>query len=354
MSNPIDLNDSSKRYFKSDNYAGIHPNLLAKITAVNIGHESSYGADKYTKYAELCFQEVFNREFRVAFTLNGTGTNVLALKIALKPHESVISANTAHINTNETGAPESVVGCKILTINTENGKITAEQIKAKYIEATAFGRHATHPKLVSITQCTEFGTVYDLLELKQIRKVCDELNLLLHIDGCRIYNAASFLNVDLDQIAVFADFLSLGGTKLGAIMAESLLVFNPGFFDGLEYVHKNTLQLNSKNRFVASQYLGLFENNAQNKPLWLELAEHENKLAHLIGQELSNLGFKIIQKVESNHIFVEVGEKIAKLLESSGYCYIWTQNPFVVRFVVSFDNTESDVGDLITFIKNNI
>ncbi len=163
----------SKRYFKSDNYSGIHPNLLTKISIVNIGHEGSYGGDKYTKESEVLFQNIFSRSFRIAFTLNGTGTNVLALRLALKPYQSVICAETAHINTNETGAPESIANCKILTIESSDGKITAEQVRTRFMRAVAFGKHSTQPKLVSITECTEYGTVYNLEELQQIREVCD-------------------------------------------------------------------------------------------------------------------------------------------------------------------------------------
>ena len=215
-------------------------------------------------------------------------------------------------------------------------------------EHHAYGKHRSKPALVSITQCTEYGTVYNIDELRSIRSICTELGLLLHIDCCRVYNAAAYLDCSLADITskIGADIISLGGTKIGCMLAESVVIFNPDLYQDAEYIQKNTLQLYSKNRFLACQYVALFENE-----LWRDLAKHQNQIAKTIESKLLGLGFKTTQKVESNHLFVEVKPELANKLENAGLCYIWPGEGSQVRLVTSFDSNEDDIEALISNLK---
>jgi len=338
------------KFFKSDNYSGIHEKVLQSIINSNNGHMSAYCDDEVSLECNLLFNKIFQTNSKVLYAFSGTGANVLAVKSCLKPSQAIICSSSAHINTNEPGAIESVAGVKIYPIQTNDGKISSFQIYKEYQKNTVFGKHSAMPRLVSISQPTELGTVYSLDELKAIKKTCTELNLYLHIDCCRVYNAAVSLNCSLAQTTsdIGADIISLGGTKLGCMLAEAVIIFNPSLKEESDYIQKNTLQLYSKNRFVASQYLALLQDN-----LWFEIAKHENDLAKSLEQNFLNKGFKINQKVQSNHVFVELDKDLAKKLQHKGWCYIWPDEKLsLIRLVTSFDNTEDDIQDLFYFINN--
>jgi threonine aldolase len=331
--------------FKSDNYSGIHPKVMEAIIQANTSHATAYGDDELTQRCNQVFETVFEKECKVVYVFNGTGANVLAIKNCLRQHESVICAETAHINAQETGAVESVAGVKLYSIPTVDGKIRGDQIKEKYLEKTAFGKHSSKPKMVSITQCTEFGTIYTIEELKNIKKVCTEYDMYLHIDCCRVYNAAASLNCSFADITskVGADIISLGGTKLGCMMAEAVVIFNPELTKDIDYIQKNTLQLYSKNRFMAAQYLALFQDN-----LWLDIAQQQNSIAKKLEDQLSKLGYETTQKVESNHLFVNIPKELAQKLQAANWCYIWPdKGTSQIRLVTSFDSTQEDIESFI-------
>jgi threonine aldolase len=334
--------------FKSDNYSGIHPKVLESITQTNIGHSIAYGDDEITQKCNKLFNTIFEKDCKVVYVFNGTGANVLAIKNCLRQYEAIICAETAHINSQETGAAEAVAGVKLCSLPTTDGKITANQIKEKYLENTIFGKHSSKCKMVSITQCTEFGTVYTVEELKAIKKVCVECEMYLHIDCCRVYNACASLDCTLAEITskIGADIISLGGTKLGAMIAESIVIFNPKLAKEVDYMQKNTLQLYSKNRFIACQYLALFQDN-----LWLEISNHQNKIAKILKSKLVERGYKITQKVESNHLFVKMPMEVAEKLQASNWCYIWPEKTVSqIRLVTSFDSTVEDVDNFMRLL----
>jgi threonine aldolase len=199
--------------FKSDNYSGIHPKILEAIIDTNDNHSIAYGDDEMTLKCDQKFCSVFEKECKVVYVFNGTGANVLSIKNCLRQYEAVICAETAHINSQETGAAEAIAGVKLYTIPTKDGKINADQIRDKYLEKTAFGKHSSRPKMVSITQCTEFGTIYTAAELEAIKMVCVEFELYFHIDCCRLYNACASLGCGLADITskVGADIRSYDG-----------------------------------------------------------------------------------------------------------------------------------------------
>ncbi len=344
--------------FKSDNYSGVHLEIMSAIFAANIGHANAYMNDEYSIQANLILQEVFADKCKILYCFNGTSANILSLRACLRPYQSVICANSAHINSNETAAPESIVGCKLITLPSINGKITPEQISACF--ALSNGIHSPQAKVVSITQSTEYGTVYTIEELKAIKKVCVENNLYLHMDGCRIYNAAVYLGCSLAAMTseVGIDILSLGGTKNGAMMAEAVLVFNPALADGLGYLQKNTLQLYSKNRYMAVQFTALFTNN-----LWKRNAENANAMTKFMANELQNIAnensnsnksIKLAFPCETNQLFVEMSLDLCRYLERKGFCYILSEDLVksvgLVRFVCSYDTNKEDVKELLTYI----
>ena len=325
----------------SDNYATVHPSVIDAILEANHGYAPSYGADPWTAKAEELIHRAFKAKPKVIIIPNGTGANVLALKLACKRHESVICTDMAHLQYQESGAAESVVGCKLLTVPHQNGKVTPEGVIKKLKSERAFGKHSTSPRLLSITQPTEVGTVYTLEELKALSKLCKEEGLLLHMDGSRLYNAAVSLKVPLDEIARAAslDLLSLGGTKNGLMCGESLLIFNPALQEGADHLHKQNLGLVSKMRYLSAQYIPFFKNE-----LWHTLAMHANQKAQEIAaiiKATSNLSLSY--PVETNHVFFTAPVSWTPLILERIHCYPWDQEKNEIRLVTSWSTTEKDV-----------
>lgn len=266
--------DLNERGFASDNYAGVHPDVMAALVAANGGHQVAYGADVYTARLQEVMARHFGDDVEAFPVFNGTGANVVGLQAMLPRWGAVIAATTAHINVDEGGAPERVGGFKILNVVTPDGKLTPELVDT---EAWGFGdEHRAQPGVVSITQSTELGTLYTVKEIKALADHAHSLGLKLHLDGSRLSNAAAALGVSLREMTTDAgvDVLSLGGTKNGAMLAEAVVVINPGAAVGVPYVRKYTMQLSSKMRFVAAQLIALYEGE-----LWLENARHAIALA---------------------------------------------------------------------------
>lgn len=325
----------------SDNFTGAHPSAIEAITIANRGNAPSYGSDVWTEKAIELIQKAFNAKPKVFFTPNGTGANVFALTLCCKRHESVICSDIAHIHYHESGAAESMVGCKLLTVPNKEGKVTPEEIVHKLKKERAFGKHSTAPRVLSITQPTEVGTVYTLDELRALSALCKQENLLFHIDGCRIYNAAEFLGCSLADITTAAslDILSLGGTKNGLLFAEAVLIFNPSLEDGSDHIHKQNLQLLSKMRYVSAQYIALFTDN-----LWQKLASAANLKAQQIAKLVkANVKFTVSYPVETNQIFFTVPKDSIPKLQEKILCYPWDAEKNELRFVTSWNTSDEDV-----------
>lgn len=320
---------------------------MAALVAANNGHAPAYMNDSVTHEASNLLREHFSRELRVLYCFNGTGANVLALRACVKPYQSVICPNSAHIHGHETGAPEGIIGTKLILLPHKDGKISAHQLEEHLLAHS--GTHMPQPKVVSLTQSTEYGTTYTIEELKAIKKVCIQHALYLHVDGCRIYNAAAHLGCSLAAITNEAgvDILSLGGTKNGAMMAEAVLFFNPELFEGLDYLQKSTLQLYSKNRFMAAQFTALFSNG-----LWHRNASNANAMAQTLAQKLTQIqGIRLAYPCETNQLFVEMPLPWCQALERRGYCYILSESPPIIRLVCSFDTSSADIARLITELE---
>jgi threonine aldolase len=328
----------------SDNWTPSHPLALQAVIEANEGIAPSYGSDPWSQEGEKLIQSVFKTPCQVFFVPTGTGANILGLKIACRRHESVLCTDIAHIQYQECGAAESIIGCKLLPIPHQDGKVSPSGLLKKLKSERAFGKHSTSPRVLSITQPTEVGTVYTVEELQSLSKIVKEENLLLHIDGSRLYNAAVSLNVALHEMFhdVHVDLLSLGGTKNGLLCAEALVVFNSDLQPGSDYLHKQTLQLPSKMRYYSAQYIPYFKNK-----LWHTLASHANQKAQEIAQIVkSTPHLALSYPVETNQVFFTAPASWIPLITEKIFCYPWDQEKGEIRFIASWNTSEQDVKDV--------
>jgi threonine aldolase len=336
-----------KKGFASDNNSGVHPQILEAIKKANAGHVVGYGNDPYTQKAIKNFKEMFGSETEVFFVFNGTGANVLGLSTVTQSFNSIICAETAHIHEDECGAPEKFTGCKLLPVETKNGKLTPDSIE-HHLKGFDFEHHS-QPKVISISQVTEMGTVYMPNEIIALADLAHKNNMFLHMDGARIANAAVSLSMDFSTFTknCGVDILSFGGTKNGMMMGEAVLFFNPDLTDMTKYIRKQSMQLFSKMRYVGAQFNAYFEND-----LWKQNASHSNKMAKLLETEIEKIPeIEITQPVDANGVFAIVPRKIIAPLQDKFFFYIWNERKSEVRWMTSFDTTEEEIFEFVKMIK---
>ncbi len=329
----------SARSFASDNNAGVHPEILEAIARANQGHVVAYGADPYTRSAMRKFEEHFGEGIAVFFSFNGTGANVLSLQALTRPFHSVLCSDYAHIYVDECGAPEKHTGCKLLPLPQQNGKITLDSVKHAY---HGIGdEHHSQPRVISITQSTEMGTVYKPEEIKALAQFAHEHNMFLHVDGARIANAAASLGQNLRQATrdLGVDVLSFGGTKNGILGGEAVVFFHAELSENFLYLRKQSMQLASKMRFIAAQFEALLTDD-----LWRRSAEHANRMAKLLEAEIRRIPqVKIVWSVEANGVFAQVPRHAIEKIKQQYFFYMWMEEESIVRWMCSFDTTEEDV-----------
>ena len=341
--------DPAIRGFASDNYSGIHPEVLDAIAAANGGHQIAYGEDAYTARLQEVFRSHFGEGVEAFPVFNGTGANVTGLQSMLPRWGAVIAASTAHINVDEGGAPEKIGGFKLLTVPSEDGKLTPELVDR---EAWGWGdEHRSQPLVVSITQSTELGTLYTAEEITALADHAHGHGMKLHLDGARISNAAAALDLPLRAFTTDAgvDVLSFGGTKNGAMLGEAIVVLNPEASDGLTYSRKFNMQLSSKMRFVSAQLIALLEGD-----LWLRNAQHANAMAQRLRGEIeagiaegSITGVAFTQPTQSNGVFATLPDGVADQLRESFRFYDWDAARNEVRWMCGFDTHEEDVDAFV-------
>ncbi len=344
------LHDPDRRGFASDNYAGVHPEVLQAIVEANGGHQIAYGGDVYTEHLQQVMARHFGSAAQTFPVFNGTGANVMSLQSMLPRWGAVICAETAHINVDENAAPERVGGIKLLTVPTPDGKLTPD-----LIDRQAWGRgdeHRAQPLAVSITQSTELGTLYTPAEIAAICSHAHGLDMRVHVDGSRIANAAAALGLPLAAFTtdVGVDVLSLGGTKNGLLAAEAIVVLNPDAVDGLKFLRKLNMQLASKMRFFSAQLIALLEGD-----LWLESATHANAMAQRLTQAVSELdGVQITRPTQANAVFAVLPPDVADRVREQFPFYNWDAATGEVRWMCAWDTTEADVDAFVSLIKQQL
>lgn len=338
------------RSFASDNNAGIHSKVLEAIASANQGHAVGYGDDRHTEAAVHLFKQHFGNDIEVFFVFNGTAANCLSLKALTEPYHAVICAEGAHIYTDECGAPEKFTGCKLIPIPASDGKLTVKSVGDAY---HGIGdQHHVQPRVVSITQATEMGTVYKPREVRDLARFAHDRSMFLHMDGARIANAAASLGLTLREATrdLGVDVLSFGGTKNGCMGAEAVVFFDPKLCRDFLYVRKQGMQLASKMRFVAAQFEALLSDH-----LWRKNAEHANTMAALLEKEIRKIRkVKIVYSVDANGVFAQIPRQAIAKLQQRYFFYVWNEEQSVVRWMCSFDTTEEDVKQFARFVAQTV
>lgn len=328
--------------FESDNHAGALPEVMAAVAAANAGHAPSYGEDEWTARAVARLREHFGAEAEVLLAFNGTGANVVALAALLRPHEAVICADSAHVHVDECAAPERFVGCKLLPQRSHGGKLRPEQVLAALGDLG--DEHRVQPRLVSVSQATEWGTVYTPHELASLVEAAHARGLLVHVDGARLANAAAFLEVPLREAAAGADVVTFGGTKNGLLYGEAVVFPSP--VADVRFVRKQATQLASKMRFLSAQFEALLADE-----LWLRAARHANEQARRLAARVAELpGVELALPVESNAVFVRIPQTMLGRLPG----YVWDEGRSIVRWMTAWDTSDADVDDFVARVEAEV
>lgn len=340
--------DKGLKSFASDNYSGIHPDVLAAIEVANGGHQGAYGADKYTQHLSTLIKNIFGPTAEVFPMFNGTGSNIVALSAILKKYQGVIALNTSHLNVDEGNGPERVGGFKILPILQVDGKVTVENLKT---QAWGFDDvHRAQPGAITITQGTELGTVYTCKEIKEISLFARANNLFLHLDGARIFNACASLGVSLSEMILDTgvDIFTLGGTKNGIMGGEAVVVINPKCLPGVERLRKSSMQLSSKMRFVSAQLISLLEND-----LGIRNATQANHMALELYRATHLLpGVTISASPQANAVFAVISAGVREKLQSRYHFYVWDESRDLVRWMTSWDTQITDIEEFVDYFKH--
>ena len=335
------------RSFASDNNAVVHPEVLEALRRANDGHAVGYGTDSYTDSAVGKFRDEFGSDGAVFFVFNGTAANVLSLQALTRPFHAVLCPEFSHIYMDECGAPERFTGCKLVPLPAPGGKLTVETVASAY---HGIGdQHHVQPRVISITQSTEMGTVYTPAEIEALARFAHEREMFLHMDGARISNAVAAQQLTLRQATrdLGVDVLSFGGTKNGLMGAEAVVFFRPELAEDFAFVRKQGMQLASKMRYLAVQMEALLT-----KDLWRRNADHANRMARLLEQQVKKIPrVRIVYPVDSNGVFAQIPRAAMKKIQDRYFFYVWNEEESVARWMCSFDTTEADVREFAEFVS---
>ena len=343
------LTDPPKSSFASDNTSGIVPEVLQALIEANDGPAISYGEDPITSELRIAMNDLFDREVTTLLAWGGTGANIVGLQAMINSWEAIICTSSAHINVDECAAPEKFLGAKLIDIKSEDAKLSPVSLK-KELEILGVVHHA-QPGAISVTQSTEYGTLYSVQELKEVIALAKEAGLRVHMDGARIANAAAALQVPIAEFTcdLGVDILSFGGTKNGMAYGEAIIVFNEELVGAAEYIQKQSAQLPSKMRYIAAQFLAMLKND-----LWLKHAAHANEMAQLLVQGISSIeNVELTQETQVNAVFAKLPKESIETLREWSYFYDWEREN-EVRWMTSYSTTTEDVERLIDGIKLSI
>ncbi len=328
-----------KRGFGSDNHSATHPRILRALMEVQTGHVPSYGTDHYSDVALKLFREKFGNTAEAYFVFNGTAANVLSLKTLAKSYHSVLCSDVSHLNVDECASPEVIANCKLWALPSADGKLKLEQLKEAIIRKG--DQHFSQMKIISLTQPTEYGTVYSIQEMQEISNWAHSEGLKVHIDGARLANAAVQLNVDFKQLItdLKIDAVSFGGTKNGLLFGEAVILFDPSLKEDIKYYRKQIGQLPSKTRMIAAQFAAYLKDD-----LWKEIAAHSLSMAKLLYENVAQIPHvRITQKIESNVVFAIIPKEWLKKLREEHFFYVWNEKTNECRWMTSWDTQKEDV-----------
>lgn len=339
------------RGFGSDNHAGIHPQIMEAIVKANVDHAASYGTDQLSEQCRQVFKNKFGSQTEIFFVFNGTAANVLALKSMMKSFESCLATEMSHLNVDECGAPEFFAG-KIIPVHSINGKLTVSELEKHIIRLG--DQHFAQPRVLSLTQPTEVGTVYSLEELKILVSWAKKNKLFIHMDGARLTNAITTLKCGYKEMTtdLGIDVVSFGGTKNGLMFGEAVVFLNPQCAQDFKFYRKQAAQLPSKTRFMATQFLAYFNDQLAEK-----IASHSCDMAMYLKSEIEKLNsssLKISYPVQSNAVFVQIPQKMIKTLRSKFFFYVWNEENFECRLMTSWDSQKSDIDQFILALKTEL
>ena len=341
---------NSERGFASDNYAGVHPEVMAAIQAVNVGHQPAYGDDATSAALTERFRDLFGARAEVYPVFNGTGANVVALQAMARPWDAVVCAQSAHVHVDEGGAPEKVAGLKLWQVPTADGKLTPDLLDT---QAWGYGDvHRAQPAVLTVTQSTELGTLYTVEELGALVQRARSHGMRVHLDGARIANAAAALGVPFAAFTtdLGIDAVSFGGTKNGAMAAEAVVVLNPEAVPGVPFLRKSAMQLASKMRFISAQLLALVTDD-----LWLRNARHSNAMAALLAEGVGAIeGVTLTQQPRANAVFAVLPPAVTEKLQQEFRFYTWDQATGEVRWMCSWDTTAEDVQRFVAAVEREM
>lgn len=336
-----------QRGFGSDNHSGVHPLLMDAILEANIAHTPSYGTDPWSEKAQTLFKEHFGPQSQTFFVFNGTAANVLALKAITPSYQAIFCADNSHLNVDECGAPEFFTGAKLITLPTQNGKMSVEALEEYYIRRG--DQHFSQAQVLSLTQPTELGTVYSLQELKELITWAKSKKMFVHIDGARLSNAVVSLNTTFKAMTtdLGVDVVSFGGTKNGLMMGEAVIFLNKDLAKDFKYLRKQAAQLPSKTRFIACQFVKYLEGD-----LWKSIASHSVSLAQKLHQAVSNISqVEVTVPSQSNAVFAKIPQAWVKPLREKYFFYVWNEKTFECRWMTSWDTQAEDIEGFIDALK---
>jgi threonine aldolase len=341
---------SSFAGFGSDNHSGVHPTILNALRNVNDGYAIAYGLDEHTKQALEQLKEIFGKQAEIFFVYNGTAANILGLRNVTGSFHSIFCAESAHLTVHECCGPENSIGCKLVGIPTGDGKLTVDLIEPFVIGVG--DPHMAQPHVVSLTQATERGTVYHPKEIKKLANFAHNHDMLIHMDGARLCNAAAFLKVDLNEICgkVGVDILSFGGTKNGMMYGEAVVFFDKELSKNFEFIRKQGMQLTSKMRYISAQFSAFLTND-----LWLQNARHANEMAQFLAQQLQNIpGVTIAQKVEANMVYAVIPNRCITQLQKQYYFHRFNERTCEVRLMCSFTTKKEEIIDFAQALRKSM
>lgn len=346
----LEISAMSKNNFASDAYNGIHPLVLEEIIKANLVNDIH---NDLPEKAQELFRQHFNNNVNVFYVCTGTAANVLSLSAMARSHQGIICADSAHLNVDECGAPEHYMGSKLLLIPSKNGKLTVNAIREKFMNSTyQDDPYKVQPKVISITQPTEFGCVYTVKEIKEITEFAHANHMYVHMDGARLGIAAAYLNISLAALTkdVGIDVVCFGGTKMGMMMGEAVIFFNESLSRDFEAIRIQGMQRISKPQFIAAQFIALLVDN-----LWLKNAQHANAMASLLTSELRKIpGINISKEVQSNAVFASIDPKLISLLQQHYSFYVWNEAESEVRFMTSWETKAEDVKEFVDIIRKSL